>query len=62
MEAIYTAVIQHREPWWIGWIEEVPGVKSRDATRDELVDDLRSALDDVMAMTVRTRRFPALAH
>ena len=22
----YTAVIQQRDPWWIGWIEEVPGV------------------------------------
>ncbi|HYW08903.1 MAG TPA: type II toxin-antitoxin system HicB family antitoxin [Longimicrobium sp.] len=50
MEAIYTAVIQHREPWWIGWIEEVPGVNSQGATRAELLENLRSALEEAMAM------------
>lgn len=26
MEQIYTAKIQHRGEWWIGWIREIPGV------------------------------------
>lgn len=50
MEATYTAVIQHRQPWWIGWIEEVPGVSSQGATRDELLENLQSALDEAVAM------------
>jgi hypothetical protein len=24
--ANYTAIVQQDGPWWIGWIEEVPGV------------------------------------
>ncbi len=28
MGAKYNAVIQQHEDWWIGWIEEVPGVNS----------------------------------
>ncbi|HEX8431179.1 MAG TPA: type II toxin-antitoxin system HicB family antitoxin [Longimicrobium sp.] len=48
MEAIYTAAIQRRGSWWVGWIEEVPGVNSQGATRDELLDNLRSALDEAV--------------
>ncbi len=46
----YTAIIKHNEPWWIGWIEEVPGVNSQGATRDELIDNLRSALVEAIEM------------
>lgn len=50
MPANYTAVIQRRDPWWIGWIEEVPGVNSQGATRDELLDNLNSALAEALEM------------
>lgn len=50
MQPIYTAVIQQRESWWIGWIEEVPGVNSQGRTRDELLDNLRSALEEAVEM------------
>jgi len=46
----YTAVIQQREKWWIGWIEEVPGVNSQGHTREELIETLRSALREALAM------------
>jgi predicted RNase H-like HicB family nuclease len=46
----HTAVIQHRSPWWIGWIEEVPGVNSQGRTRDELLNNLRSALEEALEM------------
>jgi len=46
----YTAVIQQREKWWIGWIEEVPGVNSQGHTREELIENLRSALREALAM------------
>jgi len=35
MAANYTGVIQQRGHWWIGWIEEFPGVNSQGATREE---------------------------
>ena len=50
MAASYTAVVQHRDPWWVGWIEEIPGVNSQGATRDELLDNLRSALDEILEL------------
>jgi predicted RNase H-like HicB family nuclease len=50
MESNFTAVIQHRDPWWIGWIEEVPGVNSQGATRDELLENLHSALQEALEM------------
>ena len=50
MEANYTAVVQQRERWWIGWIEEVPGVNSQGETRDELLANLRSALEEALEM------------
>ena len=50
MPAGYTAVIQQDGPWWIGWIEEVPGVNSQGKTRDELIENLRDALDEALQM------------
>ncbi|CAA9343400.1 MAG: hypothetical protein AVDCRST_MAG68-3166 [uncultured Gemmatimonadetes bacterium] len=50
MEASYRAVIQQREGWWIGWIEELPGVNSQGETREELLENLRSALEEAVEM------------
>ena len=50
MSASYTAVVQQHGEWWIGWIEEVPGVNSQGTTREELLDNLRDALDEALEM------------
>jgi predicted RNase H-like HicB family nuclease len=50
MASNYTAVIQQAGEWWIGWVEEVPGVNSQDSTRDELLENLRDALDEALEM------------
>jgi predicted RNase H-like HicB family nuclease len=50
MNAKYTAVIQQTEHWWIGWVEEVPGVNSQGKTREELLENLRSALGEALEM------------
>lgn len=50
MDAKYTAVIQQRDEWWIGWIEEVPGVNAQEATREELIESLGSALREALEM------------
>ncbi len=46
----YTAVIQQSGAWWIGWVEEIPGVNSQGETREELVENLRSALQETLEM------------
>lgn len=50
MSATYTAVIQQRDRWWLGWIEEVPGVNSQGETREELLENLHSALEEALEM------------
>lgn len=45
-----TAVIQQHGDWWIGWVEEVPGVNSQGHSRAELIENLRDALDEALEM------------
>lgn len=46
----YTAVIKQDGDWWIGWIEEIPGVNCQEPSRGQLLETLRltlaEALDD----------------
>ncbi len=46
----YSAVIRRDAKWWIGWVEEVPGVNSQGRTRKELVENLQSALKEALEM------------
>jgi predicted RNase H-like HicB family nuclease len=50
MKNEYTAAIKRDGEWWIGWIEEIPGVNSQGATREELVENLESALREMLQM------------
>ena len=36
--------------WWIGWVEELPGVNSQGETREELLSNLREALNEAIEM------------
>jgi len=42
MAATYSAIIQKDGEWWIGWIEEVPGVNSQGKSREELIENAGS--------------------
>lgn len=48
MKDIYTAVIKMSESWWIGWIQEVPGVNCQEATKEELLESLRITLREAL--------------
>ena len=48
MKRPFTAVIKQDEGWWIGWIEEIPGVNCQGKTKAELVKNLRSALSEAL--------------
>ena len=50
MASTYSAVVQQHDHWWIGWIEEVPGVNSQGNSREELLDNLRDALEEALEM------------
>jgi predicted RNase H-like HicB family nuclease len=46
----YTAVIKQDGDWWIGWIEEAPGVNCQEATREALLDTLRITPEEAIEM------------
>ena len=48
MNNVYTAVVKQDGDWWIGWIEEVPGVNCQEASRDELLESLRVTLQEAL--------------
>ena len=48
MKNQYTAVIKKDGDWWIGWIEEVPGVNCQERSRSELKKSLKIALVEVL--------------
>jgi predicted RNase H-like HicB family nuclease len=50
MASGFSAVVQRDGDWWIGWIEEIPGVNSQGHTREELMENLRSALQEALDM------------
>ncbi len=56
MRSEYTAVVKQDGPWWIGWIEEVPGVNCQEATRDELITSLQETLKEALDFNRRDAR------
>jgi predicted RNase H-like HicB family nuclease len=49
MQNEYKAVVREDGGWWIGWVEEIPGVNSQGASREELMENLQSALREMLA-------------
>lgn len=45
----FTAVFEQDGPWWIGYVEELPGASAQGATLDEARDNLREAVELVVA-------------
>jgi len=50
MSQTYTAVVKQDGSWWIGWIEEVPGVNCQERTREGLLETLRVTLLEALEM------------
>lgn len=48
MTATYTAVIRQDGAWWIGWVEEVPGVNAQEDSREALLQSLRTVLREAL--------------
>jgi hypothetical protein len=50
MSQTYTAVIKQDANWWIGWIEEVPGVNCQESSRETLLQSLRGTLIEAIEL------------
>lgn len=48
MNTHYTAMMKQKGDWWIGWIEEVPGVNCQERTKEELKETLRITLQEAL--------------
>ena len=48
MKNEYTAIIKKEEDWWVGWIEEVPGVNCQEKTYKELKETLEVTLREAL--------------
>ena len=48
MSNTYTAITKQDGNWWIGWVQEIPGVNCQERTHDELIVSLRSALREAL--------------
>jgi len=48
MQNTYTAIIKNDGDWWIGWIEEIPGVNCQEATREALLESLTITLKEAL--------------
>ena len=53
MPATYKAIIQQQGPWWIGWIEEVPGVNCQERSKEDLIETLRITLREALEFNRR---------
>ncbi|MCL5098354.1 MAG: type II toxin-antitoxin system HicB family antitoxin [Candidatus Omnitrophica bacterium] len=47
-ESAYTALVKQAGGWWIGWVQEVPGVNAQERTKEELLVSLRQALHEAI--------------
>ena len=48
MASTYTAITKRDGDWWIGWIEEVPGVNAQEESKEELLSSLREILSEAL--------------
>ena len=53
MKETYTAVVKQSGPWWIGWIEELPGVNCQERTKTALLNTLKITLQEALEFNRR---------
>jgi predicted RNase H-like HicB family nuclease len=50
MANTYTAITKQDGDWWIGWIEEIPGVNCQEKSHEQLLASLRETLAEALEM------------
>jgi len=59
MTSTYTAITKKSGDWWVGWIEEVPGVNAQEKSKEELLTSLREILAEVLEFNRSDARIAA---
>lgn len=59
MNQEYTAIVKQDGEWWIGWIQEVPGVNCQEQSYEELMETLRVTLQEALAFNREDAVFAA---
>ena len=49
MEREFTAIIEKRGRWYVGWVEEIPGVNTQGRTLKEARENLKEALELILS-------------
>lgn len=44
----YTAIAKQVGDWWVGWVQELPGVNAQERTKAELLVSLKQALREAI--------------
>ena len=53
MPRSYTAIIKRAGAWWIGWIEDLPGVNCQERTPEALLETLEVTLHEALELNRR---------
>ena len=61
MNNSYTAILKQDGDWWIGWVEEVPGVNAQEKTKEALLASLRDILREALEFNREEARGAAQA-
>lgn len=48
MNDSYTAVLKQVDSWWVGWVEELPGVNCQEPSKAELLESLQVTLREAL--------------
>ena len=48
MKSQFTAIVKKDGAWWVGWIEEVPGVNAQEKTKAKLMASLKEVLAEAL--------------
>lgn len=48
MESIFTAIFEKIDDWYIGYVEELPGVNTQGKTLEEARENLREAIELIL--------------
>ena len=55
----YTAIIKQIDGWWIGWIQEIPGVNCQEKTHNGLLQSLKQTLIQAIEFNKNSARIQA---
>jgi len=50
MGKTYTAIVKNEGDWWIGWIEEIPGVNCQKSSKEALLETLSITLREALEL------------